>query len=131
MGWKVLYWNSDTSSNESQDAAEQSAYPGNPEGVWGYHAYNYSTVINDGIYHNNRVDDAKTLVNFGVSVPASFKKAPYFVGSAHAGYHVFPGTYGNVVEGHGSREINDPQTIEKSPFNPQAEGGGPQGYYRS
>ena len=47
--------------------------------------------------------------------------------SAHLGYHVFPGTYGQIIEGHSTRIVNDPETLQTSPFNPLVLGGGPRG----
>ena len=50
---------------------------------------------------------------------------PFFVGIAHAGYHVFPGRRGDVVEAHSMREMIAKDNIEVAPFNPLAQGGAP------
>ena len=131
LGWKVLYWNPDTSRNEKVDKWEQSHFPGNPLSIWGRHAQRWATVKNHSTYDDNTVDDATLLVDFNITVPTRFMQVPFFVGTAHGGYHVFPGSFGNVIEGHSTRNIRDAHTIESSPFNPFAEGGGPRGSYFS
>ena len=78
-------------------------------------------------YFWTTVDDWSSLVNFGRSEPELIKKIPFFVGIAHLGYHVFPGTYGQIIEGHSTRIVNDPETLQTSPFNPLVLGGGPRG----
>lgn len=47
------------------------------------------------------------------------------------GYHVFPGSYGIVVEGHSARAITDKTTLESAAFNPLDSKGAPNGRYRS
>lgn len=131
LGWKVLYWNPDVSMNATWDARERQQYPNNPKHIWGNHAAHWAAVQRTGKYLYNRVDDRKALVNFGAEVPALMKQVPFFVGIAHAGYHVFPGHYGQVIEGHSTRQLTDSQTVESSPFSPLEDGGGPRGIYRS
>jgi hypothetical protein len=131
LGWKILFWNPDLSRNAAWDAAEKAADPTNRLRFWGYHEYRTATVNRNGSYYFNRVDDARTLVNFGTRTPEAVARIPFFVGTAHTGYHVFPGAHGRVIEGHSTRAITDPQTIESSEFNPLANGGGPRGEYRS
>lgn len=131
IGWKILYWNPDTRQNENWDYAEQSRDPDNRLRFWGYHEYRWNGVQRNMMYYWNRVDDASTLVNFGTRVPSSFTRLPFFVGTAHTGYHVFPGHYGQVVEGHSTREITDSQTVQSAPFNPLMDGGAPRGQYFS
>jgi len=128
LGWSVLYWNPDVSQNKTWDAQEQATQP---KAFWGWHEARWQSVKNKGVYYWNVVDDDASLVNFGVNPPAAFKKIPFFVGTAHTGYHVFPGAYGQVVEGHSTRAITDPETVETSPFNPIHDGGGPRGLYKS
>jgi len=118
LGWKILYWNPDTRMNKKWDAAERAKNPSNKDRFWGYHEANWWNARNKGRYLYNTVDDARTLVDFGPFVPAFLKKIPFFLGIAHQGYHVFPGTYGQVVESHSTRKINDPRTLESEPFNP-------------
>jgi hypothetical protein len=131
LGWRVLYWNPWVEYITRWDEIEHAKDPVNKSRFWGYHAYRYQTVMRSRMYLYNRVDDATTLVNFGRDVPTSFKRVPFFVGTAHTGYHVFPGMYGNVIEGHSTRQITDGQTIESSAFNPLQDGGAPRGNYFS
>lgn len=129
LGWRVLYWNPWTAYNSQWDEIERAKDPTNKNRFWGYHEYRWRTIQSRGKYLYNTVDDASTLVNFGRNVPASFRRVPFFVGTAHTGYHVFPGMYGNVIEGHSTRQITDGNTIESSAFNPLVSGGAPRGNY--
>ena len=131
LGWKILYWNPDVSRNEAWDAQERELYPTNPRNIWGNHAAHWSAVNRARKYLYNKVDDISTLVNFGRQSPAALRPVPFFVGVAHVGYHVFPGSYGQIIEAHSTRLLTDSQTVETSPFNPLAEGGGPRGQYFS
>ncbi len=132
LGWRVLFWNPDTRSSSQWDSYERAKDPTNKNRFWGYHAYRVSTVMSSSRkYLYNTVDDVRTLVNFGRNVPSEFKRVPFFVGTAHTGYHVFPGMFGNVIEGHSTRQITDGNTIESSAFNPLQEGGAPRGSYYS
>jgi hypothetical protein len=131
LGWKLWYWNPDTSSNELWDSVEKERSPTNSGHTWGSHAYNWKTVQTKGVYYKTRIDDAKSMVNFGTDVPAVLEKMPFVVGTAHMGYHVFAVIKGDVVEGHSTRRITDGQTLETSVFNPLADGGGPRGHYFS
>ncbi len=127
LGWKLVYWNPAPEKAAQWDASERRAYPGNPKGIWGKHAQTLATVRNSSRYGPNRVDDAVSLVGFGTTTPELLARAPFFVGIAHQGYHVFAGAYGRIVEAHSTRAINDSRTLESSPFNPLVEGGGPRG----
>ena len=132
LGWKVLYWNPDISRNKIWDNGEKERDPTNAHHSWGYHEYRWHTVNSPTHnYYFNTVDDYHSLVNFGTRPPADFENVPFFVGTAHGGYHVFPGMFGQVIEGHSTREITDPQTVESSQFNPSKDGGGPRGNYHS
>jgi hypothetical protein len=131
LGWKLVYWNPDVSQNEAWDEHEKRTQPGNPKKIWGFHAYHWREVNRSRKYLYNRVDDLSTLVNFGRQTPEIMRRVPFFVGIAHAGYHVFPGSHGQIIEGHSTRRLHDPQTVESSPFNPLVNGGGPRGLYRS
>ena len=118
--------------NRAWDLAERAKYPGDPAHIWGHHQENWLTVNGPHhLYLFNRVDDARQLVNFGPSVPGALLSVPFFVGIAHMGYHVFPGTFGQVIEGHSTREIDDPKTLQSAPFNPIGGGGPTDGLYRS
>jgi hypothetical protein len=70
-------------------------------------------------------------VNFGASTPAILRSTPFFVGTAHGGYHVFPGTAGQVIESHSTRRINDSHTMESAAFNPLAGLAPTNGSYKS
>jgi hypothetical protein len=128
LGWKIVYWNPDLSAAERWDQQEQQAYPNDPGHIWGQHVETEKSVF--GPRHNylyERVDDWTTLVNFDHTEPAAIMKVPFFVGIAHLGYHVFPGAFGQIIEGHSTRIVNDPDTMQTSPFNPLVVGGGPRG----
>lgn len=131
LGWKVLYWNPDVRYNAEWDASEKAQDPENKNRWWGYHEYRWILLQRNGSYYMNPVDDARSLVNFGTNVPKFFKRVPFFLGTAHTGYHVFPGTNGSVIEGHSVRNITSHDMIESSKFNLLAEGGGPNGAFRS
>jgi hypothetical protein len=129
LGWKIYYWNPDPSKNADWDAQDKQLNPPKSPGKWrpewGGHALRYASVINKGFYYDSKVDNATKLVGFKKSPPTSFKKVPVFVGIAHAGYHVFPGRGGDVIEAHSMRNMNSIENIEFSKFNPLASGGGP------
>jgi hypothetical protein len=73
------------------------------------------------------VHDKELLVNFGQSPPAVFASVPFFLGTAHSGYHVFPGFNGQIIEAHSERGLRAKDNLEKSVFNPLAQDkqGGP------
>jgi len=119
LDWRVHFWNPAPQQNARWDEEEKN---------WrskGWHAYRYSTVNNRGNYYFNTVDDKTLLVGFGTQVPAAFRSAPFFIGTAHTGYHVFPGFEGNIIEAHSTRALTSVNNLEKSQFNPLASGGGP------
>ncbi len=129
LGWKSYYWNPDPSQNEAWDNDDQLLNPLLPgkkwNAVWGGHAYRYSRAINKHEYYGIPLDDVQTLVGFKTEVPESFRAAPFFVGTAHSGYHVFPGKVGQVIEAHSMRNLNSIDNLQVSPFNPLETGGGP------
>lgn len=129
LGWKVQYWNPDPSKNAKWDDEDKALNPLKPgkdwNPVWGGHAYRYLMVMRKGEYYGVRVDDATSLVGFGDKAPPALKSAPFFVGTAHAGYHVFPGFNGRVIEAHSMRNLNAFDNLEVSMFNPLGTGGGP------
>lgn len=127
LGWKTVYWNPQTTLNEEWDRQEKLRNPENRNRSWGWHAYRWLTVQTKGMYFDNPVDDKTTLVNFGTKPPLAFKRLPFFLGTAHTGYHVFPGLNGRVIESHSMRKITDITTVESSEFNPLKPNGGPQG----
>lgn len=130
LGWKLLYWNPDVRMNGEWDRSEREHNPSNSDRFWGYHQENWVSAQH-GRYLYNHVDDARELVNFGTQSPELLKKVPFFVGIAHMGYHVFPGSFGRVVEAHSTKQITDSHNLESSPFNPLAGEGPTDGMYHS
>lgn len=142
LGWKVLYWNPRPDLNKEWDAEDPTLTAGkvvswdsgvknsagqfiyNP--AWGMHEMRYQTVMKKDLYYTIKVDDKSTLVGFDLTLPREFLNSPFFVGVAHAGYHVFPGTFGQVFEAHSMRRLDSIDNLEAGPFNPLAVGGAPQ-----
>jgi len=131
LGWKIMYWNPDVRYNRQWDNAERDHNPSNSDRFWGYHEEYWVSVQRQSRYLYNHVDDGRTLVNFGTSTPSFLKQIPFFVGIAHGGYHVFPGTFGRVVEAHSTKKITDPSNLESAPFNPLGGQGPTSGMYHS
>lgn len=131
LGWKILYWNPDPRLNRVWDESERQTYPTNPKFIWGKHAMTYKKVMEEGTYGGLQVDDVTSAVGFGKGTPEVLKRAPFFVGIGHQGYHVFPGMYGRVVEAHSMRDVTDPLEIQSELFSPLTPGEGPQGGPRS
>lgn len=129
LGWELIYWNPNSKNNERWDEEDKELAPLKPgkkwNPLWGGHSHRHSTVMTRGIYYHSYVDEKSLLLDFGTQVPQEFQQVPFFVGIAHADYHVFPGRYGEVIEAHSTRELNDIENLEFSPFNPLASGGGP------
>ncbi len=137
LGWTSLYWNPETISNGQWDAEDVVLTPLDPkrmnekgEGwmpVWGGHRIRCNDVNRKNTYFGVPIANKHTLVNFGIRTPENFKAVPFFVGTAHSAYHVFPGTFGRVIEAHSKRTIASRSNIEFSAFNPydQVGGGGP------
>ena len=122
LGWKSVYWNPDVSQNAEWDALEKELNPlqagkvWNP--VWGGHGLRWASVKKNRNYYGIPIQDISTLVNFGTKPPADFKAIPFFVGTAHSGYHVFPGFNGKVIEAHSVRNLNSIDNMQLGPFNP-------------
>ena len=76
-------------------------------------------------YWYNKVDDFKEFVGFDQTTPERLFKSPFWIGTAHTGYHVFPGTYETVIEAHSTRHITSINNLERSEFSPMRPGGGP------
>jgi hypothetical protein len=129
LGWKIYYWNPNPSKNADWDDEDRRLNPPkagktwNP--VWGGHVLRHDSVVRRKIYYETKVDNASALVNFGTATPASFRNVPLFIGIAHAGYHVFPGRRGDVIEAHSMRNLDARDNLEVAPFNPLASGGAP------
>ncbi len=118
LGWKLYYWNPDVRKNAVWDRQEKHKDPSNRNRFWGYHEYNWFLASKKTQYGFLKIDDARLFVNFGERVPAQLKNVPFWVGTAHGGYHVFPGTGSKVVEAHSTRRITDTKTIQADTFNP-------------
>jgi hypothetical protein len=127
LGWKTLYFNPDPAQNNAWDEEDKCIAPPKKPGAWvgswGGHAEGYNSVMHRGTYPLGvevpiPIDDNRLLVGFRTAVPAQFAKVPYFIGTAHGGYHVFPGFFGKVIEGHSVRAIGSEHNLEVGPFNP-------------
>jgi hypothetical protein len=125
LGWKILYWNPDPSKNVEWDEDDRRVAPGNPLNVWGNHEAHYNNVMRRNRYLYNHVDDKESLVGFRTDAPEFMKDIPFAIGTAHAGYHVFPVSYGDAIEAHSTRSLFSIDNLEYSPFNPLEVGGGP------
>jgi hypothetical protein len=127
LGWKIYYWNPTPGGRK---AIVKAAEGWDQEEVkWkskGYHTWRYYTVTGKNHkYYFNKVDDWTTLVGFDSNVPQKMFEVPFWLGAAHTGYHIFPGTYQHVVEAHSIRPITAENNLEFSIFSPFAQGGGP------
>jgi hypothetical protein len=130
LGWKLYYWNPDPAKNAQWDAEDKRINPLKPgkkwNPVWGGHALRHAEATGPRHrYYESTVDNWTKLVGFKDIQPNSFKTIPVFVGIAHAGYHVFPGRRGDVIEAHSMRQMIDPSNLERAAFNPLASGGAP------
>jgi hypothetical protein len=129
LGWKIYFWNPSPSKNAAWDEEDRLLNPLKPgktwNPVWGGHALRHDSVQRRKVYYETKVDNGSALVNFGSSPPAGFKQVPLFIGIAHAGYHVFPGRRGDVIEAHSMRNLDARDNLEVAPFNPLASGGAP------
>ena len=134
LGWRAFYWNIDPTQNAAYDAEDRILNPLDPlkpekkwDPTWGNHEYRHAIAMRKAEYYGIPLHDRHLLVGFKNAVPGEFRRAPFFLGNAHAGYHVFSGFRGQVIEAHSKRELNSPENLENSPFNPgdQEGGGGP------
>jgi hypothetical protein len=136
LGWRTIFFDPDPSQNAAFDEDDRKANPATDGkkwmGSWGGAADSYASVMRRGYYPLGTavpipIDDKRLLVGFHTTVPEDFKKVPYFIGTAHGGYHVFPGYYGNIIEAHSVRALGSENNLEMSVFNPidQADHGGP------
>ncbi len=124
LGWTTFYWNpsplEDLAANAQSWDLEEKNWPSK-----GWHLYRYQRIQSRGTYWFNNVDDAYAMVGFGAGSPRRLESIPFWVGTAHTGYHVFPGTRSEVVEAHSTRDITSRDNIEFSRFAPFQNGGGP------
>lgn len=124
LGWKLFYWNPEPSWSIDSETKKWDAEEKN----WaskGWHNYRYVTVMNHNRYWRNKVDDKYTLVGFEDGTPSILYGVPFWVGIAHTGYHVFPGSYEEVIEAHSTQHITAHKNMEFSTFAPMRKGGGP------
>ena len=127
LGWTGLYWNPDPLQNAQWDIEDRKLIPaanGKFSPAWGDHVTLYREVVQKHKYAGIPVANSKALVGFRTHVPALLRAVPFYVGTAHSGYHVFPGFNGSVIEGHSTRPLNSIANLEVSEFNPMS-GGGP------
>ncbi|MCJ8276768.1 MAG: hypothetical protein HRT44_07900, partial [Bdellovibrionales bacterium] len=124
LGWKTYYWNPSLPENIVENMKKWDIEELNWESK-GHHEYRYNRVMNKNRYWFNRVDNKTDLVGFGSGEPEVLQDVAFWVGTAHTGYHVFPGTFGDVVEAHSTRHITSVDNLEFSRFSPFAVGGGP------
>lgn len=124
IGWKVYYWNPSPLDVIHQNNAEWDKEELNWKSK-GHHAARYNSILKNGTYWFNKVDNHTEMVGFGRSEPEILRLIPFWVGTAHTGYHVFPGTYRDVVEAHSSRPITAFDNLEFSHFAPMAPNGAP------
>ncbi|MEM7600575.1 MAG: hypothetical protein AAF357_04075, partial [Verrucomicrobiota bacterium] len=112
LGWKIYYWNPNTSREPLKNESD------------------FNEAMQKSEYHGGiTIGDNTSLVNFGRNPGDRFEKFPFYVGSAHEGYHVFSGYGGKVTEAHsGLIEpfVKDQErTVETGSFNPFVEKGSP------
>ncbi len=124
LGWKTYYWNPAEDETRIADMQRWDQEELNWQSK-GHHSYRYNRVMSRGTYWFNTVDNATDLVGFGRSEPQRLQSVPFWLGTAHTGYHVFPGSFGDVVEAHSTRKITALDNLEFSRFSPFATGGGP------
>lgn len=124
LGWKVYYWNPSPVSEIYENMKRWDEEEKNWQSK-GHHTYRYNSVMNKGTYWYNKVDNKTDLVGFDQDQPELLKQTPFWVGTAHTGYHVFPGTFSEVVEAHSTRHITSVDNLEFSVFSPLVKGGGP------
>ncbi len=124
IGWKIYYWN----PTPLENIVEVTEKWDKEEKRWaskGYHQYRYYRVRNNSTYWYNQVDFKYDMVGFEKTTPSLLYQHPFWIGTANTGYHVFPGTFENVVEAHSTRHFTSIDNLEFSTFNPIAPGGGP------
>lgn len=124
LGWRTYYWNPSPLETIERDTKTWDREETNWQSKGGHFA-RYKSVRDKGTYWYNTVDDKSSLVGFGRGEPELLKRVPFWVGTANTGYHVFPGTFADVVEAHSTRPITAEDNLEFSRFAPFATGGGP------
>lgn len=124
IGWKTFYWNPESASTIDSETRKWDAQEANWKSK-GWHNYRLRTVTNSNRYWFNYIDDKYSMVGFEDGTPSILYNVPFWVGTAHTGYHVFPGTYQYVIEAHSTRGITSKDNLEFSQFAPMKQGGGP------
>lgn len=141
LGWKIGYWNPNTSSESLtwMDTAE-----GDPARSARHHAQRFSEVTKQGTYNgipvDFRVTDTEAWGSDRRDTPAALKNSPFGIFESTDFYHVGPFSYGQITEAHagmmwyaqngsaGDYEKSK-RVIESNPFSPFASGGAPRGHY--
>jgi len=124
IGWKLFYWNPTPLDQIDQLTREWDAQEKNWQSK-GWHNYRMKRVMRSNRYWFNTIDNKSAMVGFEDGTPYILRNVPFWVGTAHTGYHVFPGTYSKVIEAHSTRHITSVDNMEFSTFAPMANGGGP------
>jgi hypothetical protein len=124
LGWRVLYWNPETMQTIDKETKRWDVEELDWESK-GWHNWRLTTLRKRNMYWYNRVDDRSTLVGFEKGTPQILYSVPFWVGIANTGYHVFPGTYEEVIEAHSTQPITAYKSMEFSIFGPMRSGGGP------
>jgi hypothetical protein len=124
LGWRTFYWNPETTRTIDSETKKWDVQEANWQSK-GWHNYRYKSVMNKNRYWFNYIDDKYTMVGFEDGTPQILYSVPFWVGTAHTGYHVFPGTYERVIEAHSTKGITDVNNMEFSQFAPMKQGGGP------
>lgn len=124
IGWTVFYWNPETASTIDAETRKWDIQEKNWESK-GWHNYRLNRVRNSNRYWYNTIDDKYSMVGFQKGTPSILYNVPFWVGTAHTGYHVFPGTYSEVIEAHSTQPITAYKNMEFSQFAPMKSGGGP------
>lgn len=124
LGWTTFYWNPASANTIDTETRKWDAQEVNWQSK-GWHNYRYRNVMNNNRYWFNVIDDKYSMVGFEDGTPQILYNVPFWLGTAHTGYHVFPGTYEYVVEAHSTRAITSKDNLEFSQFAPMKNGGGP------
>lgn len=121
LGWKTLYWNTDIATVPPLPK-DRLIVGLTPED----HIYDTKIALKDHMYYGVPIDSYLTnfAPNPGSSTPRNdsvmtlLRKAPYFVGISHAGFHVWNGSYGVITESHSYFDPDDRRNIQTGTFDP-------------
>jgi hypothetical protein len=124
IGWTIHYWNPSPSWSIDEDTKAWDRQEANWKSKGRHNTY-LRAIRNRSVYYQTKVDDKYSMVGFEKGTPQVLYSTPFWVGTAHGGYHVFPGTFQNVVEAHSTQPISARKNMEFSQFAPMKSGGGP------